>query len=342
MPSIILEIIMRNLFVKEQAQNLRKDGYTYEEIGAFLNMSKGSVRNLCNYENVSQPRKRGPKFKIDSKLRLRVKRNFMSLQNQGEKINCSKIKNTCDLNFSTRTLQRHMQKQGHKYRKAKMQIYLSKKHKEQRVKIISDWIISNHQWEKTVFSDEKRFSLDGPDDWRTYVQKSKPAVRERRQSKGGGIMVWLMLLPNGILAHRVITGKFGSVEYINLLHEMIVPIIKLNFGDDFILQEDNSTVHKARKVKDFMKLSKIRVIDWPSKSPDLNIVEDIWKKLSDMVYDGPQFKNKDELVIAINNSILELNTTGRNFMLDLYRDIRRRLCIVLNKNGNLYNRQCNK
>lgn len=33
----------------------------------------------------------------------------------------------------------------------------------------------------------------------------------------------------------------------------------------------------------------VKVIGWPARSPDLNIVEDIWKMLSEMVYDEPQF-----------------------------------------------------
>ena len=34
-----------------------------------------------------------------------------------------------------------------------------------------------------------------------------------------------------------------------------------------------------------MKDSAIKIIEWPAKSPDLNIVEDIWKMLSNDVYD---------------------------------------------------------
>ena len=60
-----------------------------------------------------------------------------------------------------------------------------------------------------------------------------------------------------------------------MLQNNVVPILKLNFGDDFWLQEDNASVHKSDKVKEFMKSSSIQTLDWQAKSPDLNIVEDI-------------------------------------------------------------------
>ena len=89
-------------------------------------------------------------------------------------------------------------------------IYLSNVHKENRIDIINGWITENHPCEKAVFSDEKRFSLDGSDDQRTYVTKNEEFYKQRRQCGGGSIMVWLMALPNSLLSYKLIPGKFNS------------------------------------------------------------------------------------------------------------------------------------
>ena len=63
--------------------------------------------------------------------------------------------------------------------------------------------------------------------------------------------------------------------------------MKINYGNTFYYQEDNARVHKSKKVHKFMQESGVQVIKYPARSPDLNIVEDIWKIISNAVYDGP-------------------------------------------------------
>ena len=108
-------------------------------------------------------------------------------------------------------------------------------------------------------------------------------------------MVWLMTFPNGLLAYRLIKESFKSADYIAMLQDKLVPCMKLNYGDKFYFQKDNCSVHKAKKVKDFMVANNVNIWEWPGKSQDLNIVEDVWKIISDIVYDKRSFHNKSEL-----------------------------------------------
>ena len=90
--------------------------------------------------------------------------------------------------------------------------------------------------------------------------------------------------------------------------------------------------------KEFYEESKIQVIKWPAKSPDINIVEDVWKIISDRVYDGPQFQNKSDLRAAIADAILHINKQDRGRIIELYKTIRSRLCTILEKKGCLFNK----
>jgi len=59
------------------------------------------------------------------------------------------------------------------------------------------------------------------------------------------------------------------------------------------------------------------VLKWPAKSPDLNITEEVWKLLFDLVYDGPQYQNKASLAKRIKDVITEVNQRKRNIIQNL-------------------------
>jgi len=63
-----------------------------------------------------------------------------------------------------------------------------------------------------------------------------------------------------------------------------------------------------------MKDSSTKFQDWPAKSPDLNIVKDIWKLLSIEIYDGPQFLKVNNVKEKINEVIRYLNETKREMI----------------------------
>ena len=78
-------------------------------------------------------------------------------------------------------------------------------------------------------------------------------------------MVWMMTMPSG-MSFKVIAGNINSEGYIKLLTQHVVVMIKLNYGDNWFLQEDNTPVHKSRKVQYFMMQSGISVLEWSAKA----------------------------------------------------------------------------
>ena len=180
---------MRLINEKNEALALRKSGLTYIEISSKLNMSWCSVRNLCTYKGKVHKMKRGPKDKINKVKQLSIKRSIALMSSNLERVTSPKINKDCKLNVNLRTVQKYLKKKGFKYKKAMKKICLTQRHKMIRINLITQWITSNHNWENTIFSDEKRFCLDGPDDWRSYMPKNQNIMRQKRQCNGGGVMV---------------------------------------------------------------------------------------------------------------------------------------------------------
>jgi len=75
------------------------------------------------------------------------------------------------------------------------------------------------EWRFVVFSDEKKFNLEGPDGYNYYFHdmRKEEHILDRLHSRVGGVMVWGAISYYGTYELQFLTPKMNAVAYNNLL-----------------------------------------------------------------------------------------------------------------------------
>jgi transposase len=263
-----------------------------------LNLSKSTFYRIARKKRIQTDplyRKKMGRPKIIGKAQIsRIKRDLAKQPRQ----TLHKLRSTHKIHASNMTLSRVMRSLGIERRKMKKRPTLNATHKINRVTYALKHGDPDFDWSHWIFTDEKKFNLDGPDGYLYYwhLPGSEPLHYSTNASAKKYVMVWGGISKMGQTPLVTITHRLNAKKYTSLLKEGLIPV----YDDGDIFLQDRASCHRAKFTVKWLKKKRIEMILNPAKSPDLNPIENAWSWMAHSVYsDRDAYQNVDELKAAI-------------------------------------------
>lgn len=329
-------------FERGEIIGLWKGGHSERNIQEILQHPKSTIHDIItNYKNKNQTTAapqpgRPPKLTerdIRHLTKIVKKDRQQSLDEITEEFNNLSITSAC-----RNTIRSILHSEGYFGRAGKRKPLVSEINRKKRLEWCRErrnW--DSDEWDSIIWSDESRYLLFQNDAhhwvWRKPHEKYDISCLIPTVKGSQGVMVWGCFVKNRLGPLIQVSGKITGSVYINMLENTFLPFYN-SFENNlqYIFQDDNAPVHRARAVNQWKEDNSVLSLPWPAQSPDLNPIEHLWDVLERKVrVHKPHPKNIQELMIVLEE---EWNKIEPEILINLVESMPRRVQAVIDSKGN--------
>jgi len=245
---------------------------------------------------------RGRKPSLD---RAQAKRIIRDVRETPEKATTRRLAAKHDQSHSV--IHRLLTDKGYQFKKVRREPNLNEEDAEDRINYC-DFMLENHgeRIYNTFFSDEMGIKLSEAYPSHVWTRGIGAPIK-KSVDEDLKLNCWGAISINGATSLDIYEYNLDQHEYQRILEEHI-PEMEEIFPDGFLFQDDNHPSHRA--IRSWMEEKGLERVDFPSYSPDLTPIENLWHALKTSVQ-RDQPRSEQTLVRSLKTN-WEILTTPEN------------------------------